>query len=360
MNPCTRKVILLALDSVGIDPLGHQRPESVYSQSRFLFPSDLSEPVLPITKAPVPGALVETDVIGGQERGAIECAITYTSIFSGQSAVEQHGLMRGLGMNERLFKEMISRANLFKCFENPCLANAIFPAHLPFFGGSFVEDLIPRMERRAVEEGLLFRGKPVRFKGLEKNGFAELFTLAEINQNVFVHAARQAGMPLRTWYDAQHAKALTSSMTHELEADFNVEFFGMDGLPIHTAEKAAAILVSLTRDHDFTFYKYQIPDLVSHTGKIELARHVFAVIEDFVEAILGMINPDTTILVITSDHGHLEQLATSHAHPKTNVPTWYFGPDPLHTAARLRRPEAIFHLLADFSPTRWQNQPAVS
>jgi len=31
-------VLLIALDSVGIDSLGHERPESVYAQSRFLFP----------------------------------------------------------------------------------------------------------------------------------------------------------------------------------------------------------------------------------------------------------------------------------------------------------------------------------
>jgi bisphosphoglycerate-independent phosphoglycerate mutase (AlkP superfamily) len=106
--------------------------------------------------------------------------------------------------------------------------------------------------------------------------------------------------------------------------------------------------VSLARDHDFTFYKYQIPDLVSHTGRVESAREVFAVIERFVETILQAIDPARTVVVITSDHGHLEQVGASHAHPKTKVPTWYFGPEPEASAERLRRPEAIFHLLAQF------------
>ena len=34
----SRRQILIALDSVGIDPLGHDRPESVYGDGRFLFP----------------------------------------------------------------------------------------------------------------------------------------------------------------------------------------------------------------------------------------------------------------------------------------------------------------------------------
>ncbi len=341
-----RTVILLALDSVGMDPLGHDRPESVYAASRFLFPRRHSaDRVLLLTDAPIPGALVATDVVGGEERGAIECAITYTSIFSGQSAVEQHGLMCGLGLKESLFKEMIARDNLFRHFRAPCLLNAIFPAHLPFFGGSFVEDLVPRWDRKAIEEGLRFEGNPVSFKTPGRNGFAELFTLAEINQNIFVHAARQAGVPLKTWEDVRAGRALTSTMTHDLEAEFNVDFFGQAPLPRHTPQQAGEILAAESLQHDLLFYKYQIPDLVSHTGKIELARKVFAVIEDFLEAVLRKVDPERTTVIVTSDHGHLEQLASSHAHPKTMVPTWYFGLEPEETAARLRRPENIFHEL---------------
>src|SRR5437762_593216 len=129
-----RHAILIALDSVGIDPLGHDRPESVYAHSRFLFPRGRGGDPLPISDAPMPGALVETDVIGGHERGAIECAITYASIFSGRSAVERHGLMRGLGLNESLLRELVAEDNLFLHFGKPCLANAIFPAHLAFLG----------------------------------------------------------------------------------------------------------------------------------------------------------------------------------------------------------------------------------
>ena len=333
--------LLLALDSVGIDPLGHNRPESIYAGSRFLCPQDERGDLLAVPNGPVPGALVETDVTGAYDRGAIECALTYTSIFSGTSAVDRHGLMRGLGLDEKLLKDLVSQDNLFAHFESPCLANALFPLHLSFLGSSHVQDMLPHLDRLAAEERWRFRGQPVRLKGLDKNGFAELFTLAEINQNIFVYAARQAGVTLRTWHDVRAGDALSSSLTHELEADF--QFCGLDPLPVHSVPAAAAVLVRLVNSHDFTFYKYQIPDLVSHTGRVDLARKVFADIEDLIENILRAIDPSDTTVIVTSDHGHLEQLTSSHAHPKTKVPTWYFGPDPLTSAARLRRPEAIFH-----------------
>jgi hypothetical protein len=99
--------------------------------------------------------------------------------------------------------------------------------------------------------------------------------------------------------------------------------------------------------YGFTFYKYQLADLVSHTGRLDLARGVFEVIETFVEAVLRAIDPNETVVIITSDHGHLEQVAFSHGHPKSRGPTWYFGPEAEVHASRMRRPEGIFHVIAE-------------
>jgi hypothetical protein len=340
-------VILIALDSVGIDPLGHNRPDSVYGQSRFLFPRRQGSNPLLLPDSPIPGALVETLVAPIDDPGAIECAITYTSIFSGQSALERHGLMQGLGLKEQTLKAMIREGNLFRHFANPCLANALFPVHLAFLGSSFVQDLVPAYDRKAVEAVLQFDGRPVRLKGPDKHGFAELFTLGEINQNIFVYAAREARVPLRRWEDVRRGQALTATMTHDLEARFNWEALGLTALPRRNPEEAAAILLALASQHDFTFYKYQLADLVSHTGQVDLARGVFEIIETFVAVVLRGIDPARTVVIVTSDHGHLEQVAFSRGHPKSRLPTWYFGPDAQARADRMRRPEGIFHVIAE-------------
>ena len=340
-------MILIALDSVGIDPLGHDRPESVYAHSRFLFPRRPGTFPLPLPDAPVAGVLVETVIADEGSTGAIECAITYASIFSGKSALDRHGLMRGLGLNEATLTELVREDNLFRHFIEPCLANALFPIHLPFLGTSFVQDLVPARDREAIEAVLQLDGQPVRLRGPNKHGFAELFTLGEINQNIFVHAAREAGVPLLTWDDVRHGRALTGTLTHELEARFNWDALGLVTPPQRDPQVAAGVLRDLAARHDFTFYKYQFADLVSHTGRVELAREVFAVIETFVEAVLRGIDPRETVVIVTSDHGHLEQVAYSHGHPKSRVPTWYFGPDAETVVDRLRRPEGIFHVIAE-------------
>src|SRR5690606_34308645 len=162
------------------------------------------------------------------------CALTYTSIFSGQSAISRHGMMDGLGLKEKLLEEMVREQNLFEHFENACLANALFPVHLPFLGGSYLQHELRHFTREQVESSLRFDGKPMTLRGGHKPGFAELFTLAEINQNIFVYAAREAGVRLRTWEDVRRNEALTSSMTHELEARFSVESFDESPLPLRT------------------------------------------------------------------------------------------------------------------------------
>ena len=338
--------ISIAVDSVGIDPLGHDRPESVYAGSEFLFPRGRSGEVIPLPDAPCEAVLVETDVASGCRRGAIECALTYTSHFSGFSAVERHGLMQGLGLNDRLLEGLIDESNLLRLFPDACLANALFPAHLPFLGGSYAKDLLPHVSREEVERTVRFRGSPLALSGRPKRGLAELFTLAEINQNIFIYAARQAGVRLRTWDDVRDGRALTSSLTHELEGEFDLEGMGARPLPARSLDEAADVLARLAAEHSFVFYKYQIADLVSHTGRLDLARAVFQVIERFVAAVLRRIDADETLLLVTSDHGHLEQVSYHHGHPKGKVPTWCFGPSANQLAERLRRPEGVFDAFA--------------
>jgi hypothetical protein len=167
--------------------------------------------------------------------------------------------MQGLGLNDNTLESLILQENLFKRFERPCLANAIFSVHFPFLGGSYVEKSIPHIDRDELESGLLFRGKPVILTGVPKYAFAELFTLAEINQNIFVFVAQQVGLPMRNWNDVRQGRTLTSSMTHELEGEFNVSLFGEEPLPLRTPEEAALVLTGLSSEHDFTFYKYSDP-----------------------------------------------------------------------------------------------------
>ena len=355
-----QRTLLIALDSVGIDPLGHNRLDSIYSDSEFLFPSGANGDALQVSHDRTDGTrrdgvLVETDVTGGAEFGSIECAITYTSIFTGSDALQRHGMMQGLGLNNRVLEAMVGECNLFRCFDSPCLANAIFPLHLGFIGGSYVEDLVPSVTADEFESHATFQGKPVRLPGRGDHAFAELFTSAEINRNIFVHAAREAGVRLMSWTDVRSGAALTGSLTNELENDFDLTAFDVSALPARSPVESAEVLAALSDVHDFVFYKYQLADLVSHTGRVELARATFRVIEEFLGAVLNRVDADKTRVIVTSDHGHLEQVAFDEGHPKSKVPTWFFGPDAESWIETLRRPQGVFEACVGRQPAEAGN-----
>lgn len=78
------------------------------------------------------------------------------------------------------------------------------------------------------------------------------------------------------------------------------------------------------------------------------ARETFAEIERFVGALVRALPADTRV-VVTSDHGHLEQVGFTRGHPRSRVPTWVFGPGAHAVAPTLREPAAIFAHLASLA-----------
>ena len=102
-------------------------------------------------------------------------------------------------------------------------------------------------------------------------------------------------------------------------------------------------------DRDFIVANYANPDMVGHTGVWDAARRA----AEFVDGCLGRLARSAlgtgTALVITADHGNIEEMRDAEGHPQTKHTT---SPVPLllvsdvHRAARLRD-----GILADVAPT---------
>lgn len=73
-------------------------------------------------------------------------------------------------------------------------------------------------------------------------------------------------------------------------------------------------------------------------------------VERFLATLLVALPAECSVLV-TSDHGHLEQVSTQGGRPKSPVPTWVSGADALASARTLTRPEAIFEFVRRASTT---------
>jgi len=87
---------------------------------------------------------------------------------------------------------------------------------------------------------------------------------------------------------------------------------------------AGATLAATAQPHAFTLFEYFLTDKVGH-NRIDTPPHVLlAQLDEFFEGLLHTLNPARDTLLITSDHGNLED--TSHTqHTRNPVPLIVYG-----------------------------------
>jgi bisphosphoglycerate-independent phosphoglycerate mutase (AlkP superfamily) len=91
-----------------------------------------------------------------------------------------------------------------------------------------------------------------------------------------------------------------------------------------TPEQAAKTLAALADRHRFTLYEYFITDKIGHAQDMQAARIVLAQLARLVRLLLARLNLEQTTVVLTSDHGNIEDLSTRN-HTLNQVPTLIWG-----------------------------------
>ncbi|HEX8128241.1 MAG TPA: hypothetical protein VF527_04005 [Pyrinomonadaceae bacterium] len=149
-------------------------------------------------------------------------------------------------------------------------------------------------------------------------------------------AVEAAGMPFRRLEDLQRGEAVYQDFTNELviEAGFDVR--------PRTPAEAAEALAALAAAHRFTLYEYFITDRVGHAQDLEGALRVISNLAAFVRGVLDCVDLSETTVIITSDHGNVEDLSIRN-HTRNLVPTLAWG-------ARRREVQRRVRTLADITP----------
>jgi 2,3-bisphosphoglycerate-independent phosphoglycerate mutase len=193
------------------------------------------------------------------------------------------------------------------------------------------------LQRILLEHSILKTVEEAGSPALFANAFRPLFF--ELGEAVWKKsmsasswANRAAGLPFRNLEDLLAGRAVYQDITHD-----DVRSRGFD-LPHREPEEAGAILASLASANAFTLFEFFQTDKAGHAQDRAKAERELTKLERFLGALLESLNLDTTTLVVTSDHGNVEDLSTkSHTH--NPVPTLVFGQDAEPLAGRLDRLE---------------------
>jgi 2,3-bisphosphoglycerate-independent phosphoglycerate mutase len=149
-------------------------------------------------------------------------------------------------------------------------------------------------------------------------------------------AVEAAELPFRTLEDLKAGRAVYHDFTNR----FLVEL-GAD-VSLRTPEEAAEILAHIADENRFTLYEHFIADRAGHEQNMEAALNVLRELARFVRAVLARVELTRTTVILTSDHGNVEDLSNRN-HTLNLVPTLAWGPGRMRVRSRIRS-------LADITP----------
>lgn len=132
-------------------------------------------------------------------------------------------------------------------------------------------------------------------------------------------AVTNAGLPLFTKDDLLAGRAISADFT----AKGWRERMNMPDIPVMTAKESGALLTSLARNYDFSFFEYWMTDYAGHGQDMDTA---IGLLDEFDQVLGGLLETwdGKDLLLVTSDHGNMEDLSTRR-HTANHVPLLLVG-----------------------------------
>ena len=286
-------VLLIFIDGLGIGTRGEHNPLA-------LLAPEVASPLAvfqgEVPSLPFGGVLVSTDARLGVE-GRPQSASGQTTILTGVNAPAALGYHKQGFPNEEM-RQIINRHSIFL-----------------------------QLQRAGVGPNVFTNTYTRKFFDARPRWVSATTTAVEA-----------AGMRFNTVEDMRAGRAVYHDFTNRLLRETSDP-----EAPTRTPEEAASILAGVARAHAFTLYEYFITDRVGHDQNFGGALEVLAGLARFVRAVLSELDLTRQTVMLTSDHGNVEDLS-SRSHTLNDVPTLAWGPG-RHTVARRVR------TLADITPT---------
>jgi hypothetical protein len=240
--------------------------------------------------------LVPTDATLGVP-GLPQSATGQTALFTGVNAPREIGEHLGPYPNTAL-REILARDNLFK--------------------------------------RLVAASRRVAFANAYPPIFFERLARAKARRSATSYAVESAGVRYRDIDDLRAGRAVSAFVTNKLWRDYGAD------VPLLTARAAGANLARLAQENDLTVFEYFLADAAGHKANPAFTVRVLAKVDELVRGVLDGSTLDDTLVVVTSDHGNLEDL-TAKGHTRNPVPT-------IHIGARREQIALPIYSLTDLTP----------
>jgi len=172
-------------------------------------------------------------------------------------------------------------------------------------------NLFSRIKQSGLKAALLNAYPPGYFSAIESG--RRLFSAIPL-------AVTSAGIPLRTLDDLFAGEALSADFTGEGLR----ERLGLPDTPVLQPFEAGERLAALTRTVDFAFFEFWLSDYAGHSQDMAAARSLLETFDQVLAGLLASWEDREGLVLLTSDHGNLEDLSTRR-HTANPVPALLVG-----------------------------------
>jgi hypothetical protein len=190
-------------------------------------------------------------------------------------------------------------------------AAAFLGKHLRSFPNRELRQLI---KAENIYGKLRRRGYSFTFANVYRPSFFDKYICQEKYHSVTTVAALAAEIRLRTVADLRAGDGVFQDFTNRiLREDYGVE------VPLFESELAGSYLGSICNKHDFTLYEYYRTDVAGHKQDYGKIQEILEGMDSFLAGVINSIDLTNTVVMITSDHGNLEDIS-HNSHTENMVP----------------------------------------
>jgi hypothetical protein len=201
------------------------------------------------------------------------------------------------------------------------------------------DNLFIQLTRRGYQAALLNAYPPRYFEAVASG--RRLYSAIPL-------AVSSAGIPLKTAEDYYAGKAFSADFTGEGWR----KQLGYKDAPLMTAEEAGRHLAAVAQSYDLAFFEFWPSDYAGHHQDRQGAINLLQRIDAMLGGLLAEWKDDKGLILITSDHGNMEDLSQRH-HTTNPVPALVIG-------AKVLRDKFCANLkdISDVTPAILQFYPA--
>lgn len=189
---------------------------------------------------------------------------------------------------------------------------------IPFVGGHRSGFPGPTLISIIRENSLLKKVQEKGLKGTFANAYTKEFTWENVRRaSVTTYTVLAADQKFRTLDYLRQEKAVYQEFTNQQLRERGYQ------VPAWTPAKAAEVLLGIAREHQLTVFEYFQTDIAGHRNDGDFTRKILGSLEEFLDSLISF-RPDNLTLIITSDHGNIEDNSTN-LHTNNPVPTYAVG-----------------------------------